>query len=515
MNEIENDWIAQLGAAVKDHVRHRLRRAPAREVVELERVEALAREFAVRVYEATFEAWNARLEELAIATAGTCTGCGRARKVKRRPAAPMTVKVLGLEVSVPKLYLECDCGEVGVSITRLLTGLSSGQSSAELELTAAYCGAQQSYGKASRDLEAHHGQRIERTAMRRMALEVERSGLEFAESQRRELLEQVGEERRREGKPRLMLTGDGGIVRTGALVPCEPGDAGYGKKTPKTGRKRRKREMRYREIIALDVREPGEMTASALDVVVPVTAASEDERSRRMLALAARKGLGDNTEVFGLGDMGSSLASSFDEAFVGRDPKALYSADWKHTTNYIEAAASVLDTSQPQRWTKAMKDAVWNRDRKKVNRLIASARERRVCDLPSHLDKCPVEALATYLANNWERLLAKVFKDKGLEWVSARAESMVRDHIKSRYAVPGAWNEKNLEGKATLRAIIADGRWPAFRAYYLRSRRHEFAQGLERRLRDAVAEGRIRSDVLPKFGFYAASPSPEVTAAAA
>lgn len=79
----------------------------------------------------------------------------------------MTVSVLGLRVSVPKLYLECDCGEVGVSITRLLTGLSSGAKSAELELMAAYCGAEHSYGKASRDLEVHHGQPVERTAVRR------------------------------------------------------------------------------------------------------------------------------------------------------------------------------------------------------------------------------------------------------------------------------------------------------------------------------------------------------------
>lgn len=513
MHTIETEWMAPLVAAVKDHVRQHLRGVPAQQVVALDRAEALARELALGVSRAVFEAWIATLEELAIATAGTCTGCSCARKVKRRPGAPMTVKVLGLEVSIPKLYLECDCGEVGVSITRLLTGLSSGQASAELELMAAYCGAEHSYGKASRDLEVHHDQPIERTAVRRMALKVERSAVEFAESQRRELLEQVGQEQRREGKPQLMLTGDGGIVRTGALVPCEPNDPGYGKTTPKTGSKRRKRETRYREIIALDVREPGETTASALDVVVPSTAVAEDERSRRMLALAARKGMGDDTEVFGLGDMGSNLAQSFDEAFVARDPKALYSADWKHTTNYVENAAAVLDTPQPQRWTKAMKDALWNRERKKVDKLIASARERRLRALPPHLEKCPIETLATYVVNNWERLLAKDFKEKGLDWVSARAESMVRDHIKSRYAVPGAWKEENLEGKATLRAIIADGRWPAFRAYYLRSCRQTSRQDLERRLRDAVAEGRIRSDVLANFGLSAASP--EVIAAAA
>jgi histone H3/H4 len=500
MHKIETEEIARFDDFVKEHVQQQLRRLPAQELVSLDSIEAMARDLAVRVSELAFEAWVGTVEEMAVAIAGPCTSCGRRRKVKRRTASPMTVNVLGQAVTVPKLYLECSCGAVGVSITRLLTGLSSGDKSAELELMAAYCGAEQSYGKASQDLEAHHGQAVERTAVRRMALEVEREAVQFAQNERRDLLEQVSQERRHEGLPRLMLTGDGGIVRTGTLVPCEPRDPGYGKKTPKTGRERRKRVTQYREIIALDVREPGEMAATARDVVVPLTAATDDERSQRMLALAARKGLGDNTEVFGLGDMGSSLASSFDEAFVGRDPKALYSADWKHTTDYVDNAASVLDTSQPKRWAKAMKDALWNRKRKKVDRLLTSARNRRVHQLPHHLDKCPVQTLATYIDNNWHRLLAKTFKDKGLDFVSARAEAMVRDQIKSRYAVPGAWLGENLEGKAILRAIIADGRWPAFRAHYLHARAQAFETGLAQRLHDAVAQGRLRADVLQTFG---------------
>jgi DNA-directed RNA polymerase subunit RPC12/RpoP len=504
MQKIETEWIARSVDAVKDHVRAHLRGLPVQEVVSFDRVEALARELAQRASQAVFEAWTARLEEVAIAAGASCPRCSGRRKVKRRPGAPMTLSALGVEVSMPKLYLECARCGVGVSITRLLTGVSSGDKSGELELMAAYCGAEHSYGKASRDLEVHHGQPIERTAVRRMALVVEHSAMEFAEKERSELLAQLAEEQRREGKPQLMVTGDGGIVRTGTLVACERGDPGYDKKTPKTERKRRKRVTQYREIITLDVREPGETTTSALDVVVPITAA-QDERSRRMLALAARKGLGDNTEVFGLGDMGSRLAESFDEAFVGRDPEAVYSADWKHTVDYVENAAALLEGPLPQRWTKAMKDALWNRERKRADRLIASARARRVSELPHHVDKCSVEALATYVANNWERLRAKEFKDKGLEFVSGRAESQVRDRTKSRYAVAGAWNEQNLEGKAILRSIIADGRWPAFRAYYLRSRYKKFDEGLAPRLREAVAQGRIGSDVLVMFGVSAAT----------
>lgn len=512
MQKIETEAIARAVGAVKDHVRQHLRCVPVQEVVSLDRVEAFARELALRVAECVFEAWTTTLEEVAVTVAGSCPGCSCARKVKRRADAPMVVSVLGLKVLVPKLYLECDCGEVGVSITRLLTDLSSGDKSGELELMAAHCGADHSYGKASRNLEAHHGQPVERTAVRRMALVVERSAIEFAEKERRELLEQVGQEQRREGTPRLMFTGDGGMVRTGRLVPFKRGEPGYGRKTPKTRRRRRRRETEYREIINLDVREPGEMTTSALDVVVPCTA-PDGARDRRMLALAARKGLGDNTEMFGLGDMGSLLAKSFDEAFVGRDPKAIYSADWKHTSEYVEKAAALIEGPYPERWTQAMKDALWNREREKADRLLASALKRRVPELPAHLEKCPIAALATYVNNNWERLHAKEFKKKGLDYVSARAESQVRDRIKSRYAMPGAWSEENLEGKATLRAIIADGRWSAFREYHLRSRQQMFDAGLKQRLRDAVAQGRLRSDALASFGVSAACPEAPTAAA--
>jgi hypothetical protein len=512
MQQIETESIARIVDAVKDHARHHFRRLPAPDLVELDGVEAFARELVRQISQSVFEAWTGALEELALSIGRTCPRCSCARKVKRRPGAPMEVCVLGLKVRVPKLYLECASCKVGVSITRLLTDLSSGEASSELELMAGYRGSQDSYGKASCALEVHHGQPMERTAVRRMALTVESSAVEFAEAQRREMLKQAGEERRREGKVRLMATGDGGTVRTGRLVKCERGDPGYGKKTAKTNRPRRKRPTQCREIINLDVREPGETTASALDVVVPVTA-PEGERSRRMLALAMRKGLGDNTEVFGLGDMGSELASSFDEAFVGRDPAAIYSADWKHTSDYVEKAAAQLTGPHPDRWAKSMRDALWRRVRKKADRLIAEARERRVSELPAHLEKCPVAALATYVSNNWKRMHAKEFKEKGLDYVSARAESQVRDRIKSRYSVPGAWKEENLEGKAALRAIIADGRWPTFREHYLRTRHTEFGTSLAKRLQDAVTQRRIGPDALIRFGVSAASQEPLAAAA--
>jgi len=508
----ESELIAALVAVVKSRVASQLASRPLAERVSVDRAEALARTVARAAAEAVLQAWTHDVEQLALEVGLACAACGKRRKCKRRAGEPMHVHLLGLTVELPKLYLECGCGAPGLSITKLLTGLSSGEASAELELMAAYCAAEHSYGKASGELEAHHGEPVERTAVRRMALEVESEAKQSAEAQRVQVLRTVEQEQRVVGAAQLMVQGDGGIVRTGTLLPCKPGDAGYRKKTPKTDKPRRRRETQYREIITLDVRAPGQTSASALDVVVPVVA-PEGERARRMLALAAREGLGHNTEVFGLGDMGSSLAESFDEAFVGHD--ATYSADWKHTSDYVDKAAAVLEEhpSGTTRWAKQMKSALWNRQRKRADALLQYAREHRVADLPAHLEKCPVAALRTYVNNNWERLHAKSFKERGLDFVSARGESQVRDRTKARYAVPGAWRQENLEGKAILRSIIADGRWPAFRQHYLDTRRERFDHELHTRLHAAIEQGRLRAVCLSNAG--APLPASEVHEAAA
>ena len=409
----------------------------------------------------------------------------------------MQINVLGLQFSVPKLYLECGhCDAPGVSITRLLTGLHHNDASLELRLVAAFSAAEHSYGRASRDLRVHHGQEVERTAVRRMALAVEEQAKTYAEQQRAADLDRVSGEARLSGVERLMFQGDGGSVRTGKLVPCKPGDAGYGKLTPKTGKERRKRETEKREIITMDVREPGQMEPTALDVVVPCEA-PQGERARRMLALAARSGLGDNTQMLGLGDLGSNLPQSFDEAFAGYD--AIYSGDWKHVCNYVESASAVLEGLDADAWQESMKDAIWNRSRDARDELLNQAQRHRVQPLPAGLSVCPVHALKSYVCNNWHRMHAAQFKAMEVDWVSARAEAQVRERTRKRFEGPGAWSQKNLEGKATLRAIIDEGRWGPFRQWCRKQGMHRFSRELVERLEKAVAQGRLNQEQADAF----------------
>jgi hypothetical protein len=268
----------------------------------------------------------------------------------------------------------------------------------------------------------------------------------WVEQERAAALARVGGEARTTGVPQLMLQGDGGTVRTGRLAPCERGDAGYHQTSAKLGRAKRKRLAAKREVITLDVRAPGAVAATALDVVVPILA-PPGERERRMLALAARAGLGDSTQLLGLGDLGSELPQAFAEAFVGYD--ALYSADWQHVRKYVSEAAAVLTGLDAARWARHLLTALWQRDERRRDRLLAKAEPHRVARLPAHLERCPLATLRTYLTNNWQYLQSARLKALGVEFVSARAEAQVRDRTKARFSVPGAWRVENLEPKAS------------------------------------------------------------------
>jgi len=466
---------------------------PLCEMASLTEIQALGIAVAEAAARAVFAAWGEILVTAAKELGLDCPCCGRRRKCKTRPKAPLRITVLGMEIELPKLYLECGhCDSPGVSITVLLTGLSSGEASLQLKLGAAHFAAKHSYGEAQQDMAAHYGQDLERTKLRRMALQVEKRAVEYAEAKRDEVLNKLSGEARTSGVPTLMVEADGGMIRTGQLVDLDPEDPGYGEET-KRGKPRRKRPTQYRELITMDVRKPGQLEPTTLDVLVPV-GAPQGERSRRLLALAGRGGLGDNTHVKGLGDLGSGLPAAFDEAFVGY--QADFSADWKHICDYVKAARKVLCGIDADAWAKQMKDAIWLRETDTRDKLLKKARKHRFKELPTELDKCPVKALAHYVTHNWNRMKSAQRKAEGLPFVSARAEAQVRDRSKKRFNVAGAWRLANLEPKATLRAIIHEGDWENFKHSELAHEQSHFAQALQTRLKQAVDEGRLGPGVI-------------------
>lgn len=488
-------WIAETCTLIRERVRTRLSQLSLREVSSLDRIEAMVRALLTALAIAAFEAWSEVLTKMAVDVALNCPGCGHARKCKHRAGDPILVRALGITVTVAKPYLECArCEAPGVSISALLSGLKSGTASSELMLRAGYAASQHSYGKAKRDLLVHYGETVERTKLRRMALEVEQDAMGFVERGRVVALAKIEKEKRTTGVPLLMLQADGGVVRTGTLVPCERGDPGFEKMTSRKGLARRKRNTQFRELMTFDVRVPGAVDASALDVMVPIHA-PDGERARRMLALAARSGLGDGTEVIGLGDMGSSLPTAFEEAFFDY-PKSRWHTDWHHVCDYIQKAGTVLVGLDQAHWRQTMRDACWQRDERERDRVLRRARKHRVKELPAQYEKCPLATLKTYLRNNWDHIRSAELKARGLDYVSSRAEAQVRVRTHGRHAVAGAWRSENLEGKATLRAIIDEGRWSDFRADYLQRAARSFDDQLVLRLENARREGRLSDQQL-------------------
>lgn len=492
----QKSLISDISRYSAERFEEHLRDAPLLEVLSAGAVERVALAVVKALLVALMGAWKGVIEEFAVQMVRECPRCGESRKCRYRRDDPMKLAGLGFELDVGKPYVCCGnpaCDAPGVSIVRLLTGLGSGASTPMLRLLAAHSAADRSYGETQKELATHPlGEEIERTKVRRLALQVEEDALKFAEVRRleseRALLRQTAPA---QVVPLLELQADGGTVRTGHLRPIGEGEEGFGELTPKRGVPKQRRETHWREVITMDVRGPEETEARAQDVVVSVLA-PDGEKSRRMLTAAERAGFSDETEMYGLGDLGSGLANAFDEAFVGS--KFYWQADWKHTWDYIKNAAGVFrDEVDTETWMSAIRTAVRAHDEQKRDDLMDMAWDYREPTRAARKDKCPVHALETYLTNNWSRMKFDDMEALGRPIVSARAEAQVRDRIKRRFSGPGTWLLENIEGKAILRAMIADGSYGEFVTWFLDHHAYgEFQRALHERLKEAVAQHRMR-----------------------
>lgn len=124
-----SELIAELESIVKAKLQQHLAERPLLEAASLSWVQELALEAMRATSRAVFAAWNtwllAMVQQLGLLT---CPRCAKRRKLKLRTQAPMHIDVLGLSVQVPKPYLECaHCAAPGLSVLKLLTGLSSGR----------------------------------------------------------------------------------------------------------------------------------------------------------------------------------------------------------------------------------------------------------------------------------------------------------------------------------------------------------------------------------------------------
>ena len=488
----DDAFMAQAQDMLGDFIREFLKNQPLRHVLSLSWVALQSLELCKVVCMVFVQVWKDLLEQAAVEVGMICPVCGQRRKICWRKNEPLKLDLLLDRFLVKKPYLKCTtkaCSGRALSVTQLLTGLRSGASDLVLKLQAARRGAEESYAKTARSLEENPlGRELERGKVRRLAIEVEDRAIDYREQKHRRIPKPDEGEPSQAEVPVLVLEGDGGNVRVGTYKTPGPGEKGNQERTPVRNLPRRLRETGYREVITLDVREPKEKTSTALDALVPVTA-PKNERSRLMIALAYRKGLGPQTEIYGLGDMGSGLSTAFDASFS--DHSGFWQADEKHTRDYIRAVVPVLEGLDGGCWKRTMWTAIEDRNKKQRDTLLEQAKRHRIATLPAILTTCPVHALATYLRNNWENMHFKEMKERQLPVVSARAESQVRDRTKARFSVAGAWSLENIEPKAVLRSIIAEGSFADFAEWFYKQEQTSFFSGFKMRVEKAVEEHRL------------------------
>ena len=234
-NPLHRELFTGLESVVKEQLRLMMSDVSQVDILDMDWMQAFMRECCLWLAQLVCASWVLSVETIAKKMALICPKCGKPRKCKTRPHDKMSVRLLGCDFEVPKLYFECGhagCDAPGISITKVLTGLRNGSVSAELELAAAYAASQHSYADASQELEVHHGQRIERTTVRRMALHVEAEAKAFLQQQRDEATSALTY--RKHGVRSLILQADGGSVRTGKLVTLRQDDAQDRETLPQT-----------------------------------------------------------------------------------------------------------------------------------------------------------------------------------------------------------------------------------------------------------------------------------------
>ncbi|MCP5114353.1 MAG: hypothetical protein GY953_26280, partial [bacterium] len=170
------EFLAQVQVALEELIGTFLKAQPLSDALSLSWVAFRSMELCRAVCVVFVRAWARLLEQAAVEVGLICPECGNKRKICWRATQPLWVDLLCGRLGIGKPYLRCgvkDCSGRPLSVTRLLSGLRSGDSGLVLKRQAGRQGAEEGYGKSARSLEEHPlGAQRERGKLRRLAIEV-------------------------------------------------------------------------------------------------------------------------------------------------------------------------------------------------------------------------------------------------------------------------------------------------------------------------------------------------------
>jgi hypothetical protein len=171
-------------------------------------------------------------------------------------------------------------------------------------------------------------------------------------------------------------------------------------------------------------------------------------------ATAQAAGLGERTQVHGVGDGAPWILTQFEEQFGGQGD---YLVDFYHVSEYLAAAATVIAPKHPERWR-----------RRQQGRLLANKVPAVLRALVPYLEaagteNAPVQAAHRYLNERRAHLDYAGARAAGLEIGSGEIESGHRHVIQQRLKLAGSWwKENSAEAMLGLRVARANQLWSRY-----------------------------------------------------
>jgi len=171
-------------------------------------------------------------------------------------------------------------------------------------------------------------------------------------------------------------------------------------------------------------------------------------------ATAQAAGLGEATHVHGVGDGAPWILSQFQEQF---GPQGDYLVDFYHVSEYLAAAATVIQPKDPVNWR-----------RRQQGRLMENKVAAVLRTLAAHLEAetttpAPVRAAHRYLSERRDHLDYAGALAAGRDIGSGEIESGHRHVIQQRLKLAGSWwRESSAEAMLGLRVARANQLWSRY-----------------------------------------------------
>jgi hypothetical protein len=448
--------VERLQGVVQQELPRALASLPDHDRLRLAGLESFVRGVMTAVLQAMWLCIVQSLQAEAERAAQPC-GCGRRREARVKRVG---VHVLGTVVPFLCTYFYCRVCRLGESPVRRWLGIEEGATSMVLERKLTDLTERMTFGDAVRSLEEQQGQCMDRTQAERITYGVCDEVEIYLAERRQQALDGLGTEQRTAGVEQLLLTADGGAVPLGELRrPDESECTEHTERTPVRKLPKGTRTIQGREARLIVVREADKVTERTVDCHIAPYGKTEFS-GERMLAAAAQTGLGDQTKVHGVFDMGSWIHTQFEEQFHAYSTSAC--ADICHVTEYLADAARELHGSeQAKSFAMQNKDHLLDGELSKVQDELHA----HECDddcLTDERDDCLVRVAERYLRNHARYLDYPPILEQNLPVGSGEAESGIRHLIKKRLDVAGAWTEANAKRMLALIAMRASGLWEDF-----------------------------------------------------